>query len=243
MLFEMLTGQPPYLAAEAVTLAIKHIQAPIPRLPSDLARFQSLIDRLLAKEPAQRFADGHAVIAAIDELLKGPKVNAAPRPAPIMLTQSADVTIVGDALKSTQLLAPTPQTSTPAGVGYQPFFRTEEESSGNMLTRRYGMKAAFSCEDYEEFKKQFSTLQTELKAWLEKRGKKARSLHVDVQAHPWIQGRVREVIQKSRTENTPFGALLEQAAVTVHLYDEQEPTGQTLTLSGKDGKALDTTPH
>lgn len=73
MLFEMLTGQPPYLAAEAVTLAIKHIQAPIPRLPSDLARFQPLIDKLLAKDAAQRHANGFEVIAEIDALLQSPK--------------------------------------------------------------------------------------------------------------------------------------------------------------------------
>jgi serine/threonine protein kinase len=237
MLFEMLTGQPPYLAAEAVTLAIKHIQAPIPRLPSDLARFQPLIDKLLAKDAAQRHANGFEVIAEIDALLQKPKINTAPRPAPAAPTMgSGDVTIVGDALKATQIQAPVAAKT--AKQAYEPFFRTEEESSGNILTRRYSMKAAFSCEDYEEFKKQFSALQTELKTWLEKRGKKARALHVDIQAHPWIHGRVREVMQKSRTENTAFGSLLEQAEVTLHIYDEQEPIGQTLTLSGKDGKAL-----
>lgn len=240
VLFEMLTGQPPYLAEEAVTLAIKHIQSPVPRLPSDLTRFQPLLDRMLAKEPAQRQADGHAIMAEIGALLKGPKslsaARTAPRPA-APASGSEDVTMVGSALQATQVQAsPSPAK---AGKVYEPFFRSEEESSGNILTRRYGMNAAFSCEDYEEFKTQFSGLQGELKAWLEKRGKKAKSLHVAIQAHPWIQGRVREILQKSRTENTPFGTLLEQAEVTLHLYDEQEPVGQTLTLSGKDGKTPD----
>lgn len=238
--YEMLTGRPPYLAEEAVTLAIKHIQDPIPRLLGDLARLQPLVDKLLAKEPAQRYADGHAVMADIDSLMQGPKLQANTRPiaaAPIL--GSEDVTMVGAALQATQLQqvatssakAPSPQSKS------EPFFRTEEESSGNLLTRRYNMKAAFSCEDYEEFKKQFAALQNELKTWLEKRGKKARSLHVDVQAHPWIHGRVREIMQKSRTENTPFATLLGQAEVTLHIYDEQEPAGQTIALSGKDGKA------
>lgn len=235
VLYEMLTGQPPYLAEEAVTLAIKHIQAPIPRLPGELSRLQPLLDRMLAKEAAQRHPNGHALIADIDALLQPPKsarasVPATPSPG------SQDVTQVMDALRTTQI-APTPAPKGPP----EPFFRTEEDSSGNLLTRRYGMKAAFSCEDYEEFKKQFSALQTELKAWLDKRGKRARALHVSVQAHPWIHGRVREVLHKSRSENTPFGALLEQAEVTLHICDELDPEGQTIALTGKDGKALEAT--
>lgn len=238
--YEMLTGRPPYLAEEAVTLAIKHIQEPIPRLPGELARMQPLVDKLLAKDPAQRYADGHAVMADIDALLQGPKIQGSrPAAAATPSVGSADVTVVGAALQVTQLQATATPAAKPASSSKsQPFFRTEEESSGNLLTRRYGMKAAFSCEDYDEFKKQFGALQEVLKAWLEKRGKKARSLHVDIQAHPWIHGRVREIMQKSRTENTPFAALLGQAEVTLHLYDEMEPTGQTFALSGKDGKPV-----
>ncbi len=100
------------------------------------------------------------------------------------------------------------------------------------------MKAAFSCEDYEEFKKQLDALQEALRDWLAKRGKKARSLEVSVQAHPWIQARVREIMHKSRSENTPFGAVLGQAEVTLHIHDELDPAGQTIRLSEKDGKEV-----
>lgn len=235
MFYEMLTGLPPFQAEEAVTLAIKHCQDPVPRLRKELARFQPLLDSLLAKEPSQRPPNGHAVMADIDALLRpGPATFTA---RPVVAPQVAlAATQIIPALQNTLVQAqkPEPQKT------YAPFFRHEEEVSGGMLNKRYAMTAAFSCEDYEEFKKQLHALQAELWDWLEKRGKKAKSLHVSIQAHPWIQGRVREILQKSRTENTPFGTLLSQAEVTLHICDEQDPEGQTFHLSEKDGKAVET---
>lgn len=236
MLYEMLTGLPPYQAEESVTLAIKHCQDPIPRLPEALSRFQPLIDNLMAKEPSRRPKDGQAVMAGIDALLNPARASFNARPLVNPQTATA-ATQVMPALQSTVIQTAHP---VPKNV-YEPFFRFEEEVSGGMLSKRYAMKAAFSCEDYEEFKSQLHALQAELWDWLEKRGKKANSLHVSVQAHPWIQGRVREIMQKSRTENTPFGTLLGQAEVTLHIHDEVDPVGQTIPLSGKDGKPVKAT--
>lgn len=52
--FEMLTGRKPFLAANAMGIIYKHSHAPVPRLPESLARYQRLIDRLLAKRPEDR---------------------------------------------------------------------------------------------------------------------------------------------------------------------------------------------
>ena len=98
------------------------------------------------------------------------------------------------------------------------------------------MKAAFSCEDYEEFKKQLGALQEELKSWLETRGKKAKSLHLSIQAHPWIHGRIREVLGKSKEENSPLASVLDQAEVILNIHDDINPIGSTIMLSDKDGK-------
>jgi serine/threonine protein kinase len=231
MFYEMLTGLPPYQAEEAVTLAIKHCQDPIPRLRTELARFQPLLDSLMAKDPAQRPANGKALVADVDALLKTGASSFNARPLVNPQTSSA-TTQVMPALQATQIQAPKPSVKRI----YTPFFSCEEQISGGFLRKRYAMTAAFSCEDYEEFKSQLQKLQADLKTWLEKRGKKARTLHVAVAAHPWIQGRVREVLNKSRTENTPFGTLLSQAEVTLHIYDEVDPTGQTIQLSTQNGK-------
>lgn len=68
--YEMLTGSLPYQGEEAVTIALKHISAPIPKLPLQYLAYQKILDKLLAKDPEQRFQRGRDLIQAIDELEK-----------------------------------------------------------------------------------------------------------------------------------------------------------------------------
>jgi tetratricopeptide (TPR) repeat protein len=62
----MLTGDVPFKADSAVSVGIKHLQEPIPRLPNYLKAFQGVIDRCLAKRPDQRFQSGSELIEALD---------------------------------------------------------------------------------------------------------------------------------------------------------------------------------
>lgn len=55
MLYEMLTGIVPYVAATALAVCYKHQHAPIPMLPAPLAAAQPLMNRLLAKNRDERF--------------------------------------------------------------------------------------------------------------------------------------------------------------------------------------------
>jgi hypothetical protein len=63
---EMLTGNVPYTAEDSFALAMMHVTAPIPELPPKLARFQPLLNKLLDKNPDQRFQNGQEIIAALD---------------------------------------------------------------------------------------------------------------------------------------------------------------------------------
>jgi eukaryotic-like serine/threonine-protein kinase len=69
--YEMLTGKKPYLAPTPMAVIYKHSHSPIPTLPPELAAFQPLLERLLAKELAERFQSGGELVAAIDALLAG----------------------------------------------------------------------------------------------------------------------------------------------------------------------------
>jgi FixJ family two-component response regulator len=60
--YEMLTGSKPYDGAAAMSVIIQHREAPVPRLPGALARFQPAIDRMLAKKPADRFHSADEVL-------------------------------------------------------------------------------------------------------------------------------------------------------------------------------------
>ncbi|WP_240125928.1 serine/threonine-protein kinase [Thermomonas alba] len=66
--WEMLVGRLPYAAGDALTMALKHVQEPVPRLPSPLRHWQGFIDRAMAKQPGDRFASAHEMLAALEEL-------------------------------------------------------------------------------------------------------------------------------------------------------------------------------
>jgi len=63
--YEMLTGKKLFDAPQHTTLAGLHIQAPPPRLPADLAAYQPVLDRLLAKKREERFQSAREVLAHI----------------------------------------------------------------------------------------------------------------------------------------------------------------------------------
>ncbi len=60
--FEMLTGKKPFDGDTAMSVIIQHRQAPIPRLPDDLSKYQPAIDLMLAKLPEERFASAMEVL-------------------------------------------------------------------------------------------------------------------------------------------------------------------------------------
>jgi class 3 adenylate cyclase/CheY-like chemotaxis protein/tRNA A-37 threonylcarbamoyl transferase component Bud32 len=64
--YEMLTGARPFGGATILEILAQHTMAPIPRLQPELAGYQPLIDGMLAKRPADRFASAEAVLDAID---------------------------------------------------------------------------------------------------------------------------------------------------------------------------------
>jgi serine/threonine-protein kinase PpkA len=66
MLFQMLTGKPPYLGKTAGDVMDAHLHAPIPKLPSPLRDAQPLIDGLLAKDPCDRFQSIKELSAGIE---------------------------------------------------------------------------------------------------------------------------------------------------------------------------------
>ena len=52
--YEMLTGEKPFRASNAMGIIYKHSNTPVPLLPNRLARFQLLINIMLAKKPEDR---------------------------------------------------------------------------------------------------------------------------------------------------------------------------------------------
>lgn len=65
---EMLTGKKPFLAPTPMGVIYLHGNAPRPVLAGQLQMYQPLLDRLLAIEPAERFASARELLAEVSQL-------------------------------------------------------------------------------------------------------------------------------------------------------------------------------
>ena len=69
LLYELLTGAPPYRARSVAGIGYKHLHAPMPDLPRAYQNLQGLLNRLMAKSPGKRFRDAATAAQAIDLLV------------------------------------------------------------------------------------------------------------------------------------------------------------------------------
>jgi len=69
ILFEMLTREKPYRAENPMAIVYKHRKDAIPRLPQKFAQVQPVLERLLAKDPADRYASAPEAAAALESTL------------------------------------------------------------------------------------------------------------------------------------------------------------------------------
>jgi len=80
MLFEMLTGRPPFCGDSHADIYRAHLEAEIPQLPAQLrgcvrgGDLQAFIEKALAKRPEQRFAHAGDMLEALSGLLRAPSV-------------------------------------------------------------------------------------------------------------------------------------------------------------------------
>jgi serine/threonine-protein kinase PpkA len=70
VLYEILVGELPYNGTDALSTALAHLTEPLPELPVHHGRYQDVLSRLLAKDPAERFPDANALLAALDRLVQ-----------------------------------------------------------------------------------------------------------------------------------------------------------------------------
>lgn len=73
LLFEALTGKPPYSGQDGFAVAYAHVFEPIPRLPAEVQHWQALIDRVMAKSADDRYANSEELIAAMQAIPTHPQ--------------------------------------------------------------------------------------------------------------------------------------------------------------------------
>jgi formylglycine-generating enzyme required for sulfatase activity len=66
--YECLTGKLPFSGQDSMSMALAHVEQPVPRLPSARRHWQWLIDRAMAKKPEDRFQTAQEMLDALDSL-------------------------------------------------------------------------------------------------------------------------------------------------------------------------------
>jgi serine/threonine protein kinase len=68
MVYQMLTGERPFGGSDANEILASHRESPLPELPQELAPYQPLITRLLAKDPNDRISSARELVGFIESL-------------------------------------------------------------------------------------------------------------------------------------------------------------------------------
>jgi hypothetical protein len=74
----MLTGRKPYTADSFAATLMAHIQRPLPQLPEAFAALQPLLDKLLAKQPEERFQSGAELLLTLQALRSRVRLGSLP---------------------------------------------------------------------------------------------------------------------------------------------------------------------
>ncbi len=123
VLYEMLSGRPPFEADSGFDMLLHHTRTPVPPLPSELkvpAAMEAIVRRALSKEPADRFPDVGAMARALAEAEGGrgsPRVAGGPERTrstrPLSASDEEASLSVADGVEP--VLQPTAAMRTPVG--------------------------------------------------------------------------------------------------------------------------------
>lgn len=225
IIYEMLTGEPPFTADDPVALAIKHCKEPIPRLPLMLEAYQPLIDKLMDKNRDNRPSDGLAVIKLIDDTLESiknteashtvePKAEETKQPAQ---AQEGEFKSIKKPEKKQQATKKEEKTL---------HYESEELVEGSFIFKKFYLNIEFSASDFEQFEAQFKKASKEIASWYKRYKKKAKQVDFEIEAHPWIHRRILAKLNQNFPDNHPFGAYANNGTVTMHLYDSVDEEGE-----------------
>jgi serine/threonine protein kinase len=98
--FQLLTGRVPYEASDSLAIGIMHMTAPLPVLPGDYQPLQAILEKMMAKEPGDRFQTGMEIDQALEEVEKHLGASGAetlpPKPRPQQATKRVEPVMRAD---------------------------------------------------------------------------------------------------------------------------------------------------
>lgn len=178
MFYEMLTRQPPFQAETVKALAIKHIKEPPPKLPFALRRYQPIIDKLLAKNPDDRFESALAFAKALGNV-----------------DGNLDMASISHSIRELKIVEEDVASASSKSM------EIEENSFrkfGFMKLQR--LSCTISCTQGQEFNLLFSQFTTRLLEWHDRHGKKCAEIVMHFSIDPLIQEFIERKLASLYTE-------------------------------------------
>lgn len=177
--YKMLTRQLPFSADDPLALALKHINEPIPKLPAELACYQTIIDQLMAKDPSHRFQSGLALCKAI---------------ASLDIITASNVTENFDS-------APVSLQAVPTNTR-QPSITIDESSYRKLgLAKRYNFRCQLRSDDLQHFIVVFGQFTTRLIEWHQRHNKQCGAVTLQVIITESMLPRVLQLIEQLDVED------------------------------------------
>ncbi|HEY9034977.1 MAG TPA: serine/threonine-protein kinase [Pseudomonadales bacterium] len=197
--YEMLTGRPPYQAPDAMAMALAHISEPVPQLPDQLVFCQPLLDKMMAKDVAQRIGSARALAGAIAALVNALPANPQHRPASAGGKKTAGMTAGRSRPQHEAVPATVRLPDRPLEMGVQMVRRH--------LLRQPLLRISIVAEDAGQFSIRFGKASQQMLLWHDQYGRKARSIAMTVFCQPWMMETVSNAIRCLRDEQAVYGFL------------------------------------
>ena len=111
VMFEMLSGALPYTGPTSISVAMKHVNEPVPDLracrPELAEACAAVVAKAMAKDPDKRFASAGELAAAFDEAVNGHPITEAMMPPVLVRRKSAPPVLLDRAsTRTTELIVP-----------------------------------------------------------------------------------------------------------------------------------------
>ena len=172
MFYQMLTRQLPYSGKNSNDILKQQIQAPIPKLPFQLQRYQSIIDRLLAKSPQDRFQSALEFSKALENLADNPNINK-----------------INESISELRIVDTEEKPVIPAETA----LKIEESSYRKLgVSKRFKFSCTIHSDEPQHFSLLFNQFTTRLIEWHNSHGKQC----AEVICECYIEAIMKEMVEK-----------------------------------------------
>ncbi|MGK0442910.1 MAG: serine/threonine-protein kinase PpkA, partial [Pseudohongiellaceae bacterium] len=186
----MLTRELPFKDNDSMALAIKHIKDPIPQLPKALQAYQIFINKLLAKDPQDRYSSGLELVKALKSIDYGSAGNSAHHSSKNSNEPLDQLTITS---QSHQTAAPIKS------------LVINELSYRKMgILKRYRFHASVSSNEHQHLSILFSQLTTQLMEWRIAHEKDSGQVALDFYLPQKMKAQAQALVDNLLDQDSPF---------------------------------------